>query len=76
MCVFLASTFSGLMAGVTFLFMREVWNKKAGLFAACFIEVGEGTGGEVLTSSDSGEGEEGKRMVEERRLMGEVWGQV
>ncbi len=54
-CVFLAPTFSGLTAIATFLFTREVWNEKAGLFAACFIAIGEGGGaGEWLISSDAG----------------------
>ena len=40
-CVFLAPIFSGFTAIATFLFTKEVWNERAGLFAACFIAIGE-----------------------------------
>lgn len=40
-CVFLAPIFSGLTAIATYLLTRELWNEAAGLFAACFIAIGE-----------------------------------
>lgn len=73
-CVFLAPTFSGLTAIATFLFTREVWNEKAGLFAACFIAIGEEgrvQGGHWGCSGVVGRGD-GERMAEERWQMGEV----
>ncbi|PFX24227.1 Dolichyl-diphosphooligosaccharide--protein glycosyltransferase subunit STT3B [Stylophora pistillata] len=39
-CVFLAPMFSGLTAIATYLLTKELWNDRAGLFAACFIAIG------------------------------------
>lgn len=39
-CVFLAPVFSGMTAVATYLFTKEIWNVGAGLFAACFIAIG------------------------------------
>lgn len=39
-CVFLAPLFSGLTAIATYLLTKELWNESAGLFAACFISIG------------------------------------
>lgn len=39
-CVFLAPIFSGLTALATYLLTKELWNEGAGLFAACFIAIG------------------------------------
>ncbi|CAH8594761.1 unnamed protein product [Dicrocoelium dendriticum] len=41
-CVFLAPFFSGMTSVATYLFTKEVWNKGAGLFAACFIAIAPG----------------------------------
>ncbi|CAL8103791.1 unnamed protein product [Calicophoron daubneyi] len=41
-CVFLAPIFSGMTAVTTYYFTKEIWNKGAGLFAACFIAVAPG----------------------------------
>ncbi|XP_022792888.1 dolichyl-diphosphooligosaccharide--protein glycosyltransferase subunit STT3B-like [Stylophora pistillata] len=38
-CVFLAPMFSGLTAIATYLLTKELWNDRAGLFAACFIAI-------------------------------------
>ena len=40
-CVFLAPVFSGLTAIATYLLTKELWNESAGLFAACFIAIGQ-----------------------------------
>jgi len=32
---------SGLTAIATYLLTKELWNDRAGLFAACFIAIGE-----------------------------------
>ncbi|KAH8023511.1 hypothetical protein HPB51_014760 [Rhipicephalus microplus] len=39
-CVFLAPVFSGLTALATYFLTKELWNDAAGLFAACFIAIG------------------------------------
>lgn len=39
-CVFLAPVFSGMTAIATYFFTKEIWNEGAGLFAACFIAIG------------------------------------
>ena len=39
-CVFLAPIFSGLTAISTYFLTKELWNEGAGLFAACFIAIG------------------------------------
>lgn len=33
--------FSGLTAISTYLLTKELWNDRAGLFAACFISIGK-----------------------------------
>jgi len=33
--------FSGMTAIATYLLTKEIWNSGAGLFAACFIAVGQ-----------------------------------
>jgi len=40
-CVFLAPVFSGFTSIATFLLTKEIWSAGAGLFAACFIAIGE-----------------------------------
>ena len=40
-CVFLAPVFSGMTALAVYFFTKEVWSQGAGLFAACFIAIGE-----------------------------------
>ncbi|CAF0868192.1 unnamed protein product [Adineta steineri] len=41
-CVFLAPIFSGLTALATYLLTKELWSKRAGLFAAAFIAIAPG----------------------------------
>ncbi|KAA0187317.1 Oligosaccharyl transferase STT3 subunit [Fasciolopsis buskii] len=41
-CVFLAPIFSGMTAVTTYFFTKEIWNRGAGLFAACFIAIAPG----------------------------------
>ncbi|KAA3674375.1 dolichyl-diphosphooligosaccharide---protein glycosyltransferase [Paragonimus westermani] len=41
-CVFLAPFFSGMTAVATYFFTKEIWNRGAGLFAACFIAIAPG----------------------------------
>lgn len=40
-CVFLAPIFSGMTALAVYLFTKEIWSAGAGLFAACFIAIGQ-----------------------------------
>jgi len=42
-CLFVLSncTHSGMTAIATYLLTKEIWNSGAGLFAACFIAVGQ-----------------------------------
>ena len=40
-CVFLAPIFSGLTAIMGYMLTKELWNDRAGLFAACFLAIGK-----------------------------------
>lgn len=55
-CVFLAPIFSGLTAIATYLLTKELWNEKAGLFAACFIAIVPGYISRSVAGSYDNEG--------------------
>lgn len=55
-CVFLAPTFSGMTAIATYLLTRELWNSRAGLFAACFIAIAPGYISRSVAGSYDNEG--------------------
>lgn len=55
-CVFLAPMFSGLTAIATYLLTKELWNDRAGLFAACFIAIVPGYISRSVAGSYDNEG--------------------
>ncbi|XP_068757359.1 dolichyl-diphosphooligosaccharide--protein glycosyltransferase subunit STT3B-like isoform X1 [Montipora capricornis] len=55
-CVFLAPTFSGLTSIATYLLTKELWNDRAGLFAACFIAIVPGYISRSVAGSYDNEG--------------------
>ncbi|XP_065194399.1 dolichyl-diphosphooligosaccharide--protein glycosyltransferase subunit STT3B-like [Sycon ciliatum] len=55
-CVFLAPIFSGLTAIATYLLTKEVWNRGAGLLAACFIAIVPGYISRSVAGSYDNEG--------------------
>lgn len=55
-CVFLAPVFSGLTALATYFLTKELWNKGAGLFAACFISIVPGYISRSVAGSYDNEG--------------------
>lgn len=55
-CVFLAPIFSGLTAISTYLLTKELWNDRAGLFAACFIAIAPGYISRSVAGSYDNEG--------------------
>uniref|UniRef100_A0A0V0JAZ8 dolichyl-diphosphooligosaccharide--protein glycotransferase n=2 Tax=Schistocephalus solidus TaxID=70667 RepID=A0A0V0JAZ8_SCHSO len=55
-CVFLAPIFSGLTAIMAYLFTKEVWNERAGLFAACFLAIVPGYISRSVAGSYDNEG--------------------
>lgn len=55
-CVFLAPIFSGLTAIATYLLTKELWNARAGLFAACFIAIAPGYISRSVAGSYDNEG--------------------
>ncbi|XP_001641089.2 dolichyl-diphosphooligosaccharide--protein glycosyltransferase subunit STT3B [Nematostella vectensis] len=55
-CVFLAPVFSGLTAIATYLLTKELWNDRAGLFAACFIAIVPGYISRSVAGSYDNEG--------------------
>ena len=55
-CVFLAPVFSGLTALATYLFTKELWSKRAGLFAAAFIAIAPGYSSRSVAGSYDNEG--------------------
>lgn len=55
-CVFLAPLFSGLTAISTYLLTKELWNDRAGLFAACFIAIAPGYISRSVAGSYDNEG--------------------
>jgi len=55
-CVFLAPFFSGLTALATYLFTKELWSKRAGLFAAAFIAIAPGYSSRSVAGSYDNEG--------------------
>lgn len=55
-CVFLAPFFSGLTSIATYFFTKELWNERAGLFAACFIAIAPGYISRSVAGSYDNEG--------------------
>lgn len=55
-CVFLAPVFSGLTAISTYFLTKELWNDRAGLFAACFIAIAPGYISRSVAGSYDNEG--------------------
>ncbi|KAM7534519.1 hypothetical protein Aperf_G00000115609 [Anoplocephala perfoliata] len=55
-CVFLAPIFSGLTAIMGYLLTKELWNDRAGLFAACFLSVVPGYISRSVAGSYDNEG--------------------
>lgn len=55
-CVFLAPFFSGLTALATYLFTKELWSRRAGLFAAAFIAIAPGYSSRSVAGSYDNEG--------------------
>eukprot|EP00794_Sanderia_malayensis_P003161 gene3161-3630_t len=55
-CVFLAPFFSGLTAIATYFLTKELWNDRAGLFAACFIAIAPGYISRSVAGSYDNEG--------------------
>jgi hypothetical protein len=55
-CVFLAPFFSGLTAIATYLFTKELWSRRAGLFAAAFIAIAPGYTSRSVAGSYDNEG--------------------
>uniref|UniRef100_A0A5K3EQ12 dolichyl-diphosphooligosaccharide--protein glycotransferase n=1 Tax=Mesocestoides corti TaxID=53468 RepID=A0A5K3EQ12_MESCO len=55
-CVFLAPIFSGLTAIMGYLLTKEVWNDRAGLFAACFLAIVPGYISRSVAGSYDNEG--------------------
>jgi dolichyl-diphosphooligosaccharide--protein glycosyltransferase len=55
-CVFLAPFFSGLTAIATYLFTKELWSRRAGLFAAAFIAIAPGYSSRSVAGSYDNEG--------------------
>ena len=55
-CVFLAPLFSGLTAISTYFLTKELWNDRAGLFAACFIAIAPGYISRSVAGSYDNEG--------------------
>ncbi|XP_028394405.1 dolichyl-diphosphooligosaccharide--protein glycosyltransferase subunit STT3B-like [Dendronephthya gigantea] len=55
-CVFLAPMFSGLTAIATYFLTKELWNSRAGLFAACFIAIAPGYISRSVAGSYDNEG--------------------
>ena len=55
-CVFLAPFFSGLTAIATYLLTKELWSRRAGLFAAAFIAIAPGYSSRSVAGSYDNEG--------------------
>ncbi|VDO04034.1 unnamed protein product [Rodentolepis nana] len=55
-CVFLAPMFSGLTAIMGYLLTKELWNDRAGLFAACFLAIVPGYISRSVAGSYDNEG--------------------
>jgi dolichyl-diphosphooligosaccharide--protein glycosyltransferase len=55
-CVFLAPFFSGLTALATYLLTKELWSRRAGLFAAAFIAIAPGYSSRSVAGSYDNEG--------------------
>jgi len=55
-CVFLAPFFSRLTALATYLLTKELWSKRAGLFAAAFIAIAPGYSSRSVAGSYDNEG--------------------
>ncbi|CAB4004328.1 dolichyl-diphosphooligosaccharide--glycosyltransferase subunit STT3B, partial [Paramuricea clavata] len=55
-CVFLAPMFSGMTAIATYFLTKELWNSRAGLFAACFIAIAPGYISRSVAGSYDNEG--------------------
>jgi dolichyl-diphosphooligosaccharide--protein glycosyltransferase len=55
-CVFLAPFFSGLTALATYLLTKELWSRRAGLFAAVFIAIAPGYTSRSVAGSYDNEG--------------------
>ncbi|XP_046846079.1 dolichyl-diphosphooligosaccharide--protein glycosyltransferase subunit STT3B-like [Xenia sp. Carnegie-2017] len=55
-CVFLAPLFSGMTAIATYFLTKELWNSRAGLFAACFIAIAPGYISRSVAGSYDNEG--------------------
>jgi len=55
-CVFLAPIFSGLTSISTYFLTKEMWNDRAGLFAACFIAIAPGYISRSVAGSFDNEG--------------------
>lgn len=60
-CVFLAPFFSGLTAIATYLLTKELWSRRAGLFAAAFIAIAPGYSSRSVAGSYDNEG---KKIIE------------
>lgn len=55
-CVFLAPIFSSFTALITYLFTKELWSDRAGLFAAAFIAIAPGYASRSVAGSYDNEG--------------------
>lgn len=60
-CVFLAPFFSGLTAIATYLLTKELWSRRAGLFAAAFIAIAPGYSSRSVAGSYDNEGMKRKK---------------
>lgn len=60
-CVFLAPFFSGLTALATYLLTKELWSRRAGLFAAAFIAIAPGYSSRSVAGSYDNEGKSSRK---------------